>query len=375
MISYTDTSWSDVSKPTLIIRPELAKANIAKMLEKAHKNKVRFRPHFKTHQSAHVSDWFRDVGVTAITVSSVSMAQYFADAGWTDITISFPVNIRELEMINKLAKRITLNLIVENPETVQILGQRLEVPIHIWMKTDTGYKRSGVQWDDTRALLALATKIKEQRQLDFMGLLTHAGHSYKEPGRENSLRIYEETRSRLTTAKVNLEQAGISTQLSLGDTPSCSVAEDFTGIDEIRPGNFVFYDLQQLMIGSCQAENLALAVACPVVAKNPERGTVIVYGGAVHFSKDFAEVDGTRKFGIVAQGDSTQGNGNTWLFQQEAYLAAVSQEHGTVKLPLEMLGQLHIGDLLLIVPAHVCLTVDLIRDYRTPAGERFRAWS
>ena len=32
--------------------------------------KLSFRPHFKTHQSAEIGSWFRDFGVTRITVSS-----------------------------------------------------------------------------------------------------------------------------------------------------------------------------------------------------------------------------------------------------------------------------------------------------------------
>jgi len=31
--------------------------------------------------------------------------------------------------------------------------------------------------------------------------------------------------------------------ISYGDTPSCSIAENFDEVDEIRPGNFVFYDV------------------------------------------------------------------------------------------------------------------------------------
>ena len=77
--------------------------------------------------------------------------------------------------------------------------------------------------------------------------------------------------------------------ISMGDTPGCSVAEDFTGIDEIRPGNFVFYDLTQNRVGSNSIEQIAVAMACPVVAIHKDRREIIVYGGGVHFSKDRLE--------------------------------------------------------------------------------------
>ena len=75
------------------------------MCDKAAANQLIFRPHFKTHQSVKTGEWFREAGVTAITVSSVSMAQKFADAGWDDITIAFPLNIREAEKVAHLDRK------------------------------------------------------------------------------------------------------------------------------------------------------------------------------------------------------------------------------------------------------------------------------
>ncbi len=75
-------------------------------------------------------------------------------------------------------------------------------------------------------------------------------------------------------------------KLSVGDTPGCSLLPDFPGVDEIRPGNFVFYDAEQLEIGSCASNQIAVALACPIVARHPERNEVVLYGGAIHLSKE-----------------------------------------------------------------------------------------
>ena len=90
-----------IETPTALLNTSVVKRNIAAMAQKAQQNGVRFRPHFKTHQSATIGEWFRAEGVTAITASSVSMARYFADHGWHDITVAFPVNWREIDAINK----------------------------------------------------------------------------------------------------------------------------------------------------------------------------------------------------------------------------------------------------------------------------------
>ncbi|MEJ0055892.1 MAG: hypothetical protein WDN75_09730 [Bacteroidota bacterium] len=63
--------------------------------------------------------------------------------------------------------------------------------------------------------------------------------------------------------------------LSIGDTPTCTVADEFTGINEVRPGNLVFYDMMQVIIGSCKREDVAIAMACPVVAFNEERQEIL----------------------------------------------------------------------------------------------------
>ncbi len=99
--------------PTFLINEQICLQNIHRMAEKASANHLIFRPHFKTHQSVEVGEWFSRAGVTAITVSSVSMAQQFAAAGWLDITIAFPLNFSE---INLLAGKITLNVLVDMPE-------------------------------------------------------------------------------------------------------------------------------------------------------------------------------------------------------------------------------------------------------------------
>jgi D-serine deaminase-like pyridoxal phosphate-dependent protein len=71
-----------IIEPTLLLDEVKCKSNILKMVEKAERNGVRLRPHFKTHQSHAVGQWFRAAGVRAITTSSLRMACYFVADGW-----------------------------------------------------------------------------------------------------------------------------------------------------------------------------------------------------------------------------------------------------------------------------------------------------
>lgn len=173
--------WTDsIEKPTLILDPKICRANIQRMAERAERCKVKFRPHCKTHQSAVISEWFREVGVDAITVSSVEMASYFADVGgWRDITIAFTVNIRQIQEINRLASIAQLGLIVESVDMVRLLQEKLGHPVKLWLDVDTGYHRTGIDWEASTEILDLARTVQSSSKTILAGLLTHPGHTYK----------------------------------------------------------------------------------------------------------------------------------------------------------------------------------------------------
>ena len=81
--------WEEIVRPTLVVDENRVSENIDRMAQRARQAGVRFRPHFKTHQSREIGAMFRQAGVSQITVSSLAMAQFFADQGWQDITVAF----------------------------------------------------------------------------------------------------------------------------------------------------------------------------------------------------------------------------------------------------------------------------------------------
>lgn len=372
---------SSITRPTLLLDEARARANIRRMAARARSQGIRFRPHFKTHQSAAVGEWFRAEGVECITVSSVAMARYFADAGWRDITIAFPVNLRELPAIDRLAADVTLHLLAESPEAVDALAARLAHPVDLWIEADTGYNRSGVAAGDSARLVAVAQRAAAAGKLRLRGLLTHTGHSYALSGRAALEELHAATLAALLDARTALAAAGFpGLELSIGDTPICSVVEHLGAVDEIRPGNFVFFDLTQAAIGACAEENIAVAVACPVVAKYPARREIALYGGAVHLSKDFLRRnDGTLEFGRAAFLHDPAGSaaGAGWGPSiPGAWLRSLSQEHGIVRADAAAyarLDALQVGDLLAVLPVHSCLTADLLKHYLTLDGRGLAA--
>jgi len=356
-----------ITVPTLILDLKQCRQNIQKMVQKSTENQVVIRPHFKTHQSHEVGRLFREQGVEQITVSSLRMAEYFAEDGWKDITVAFPVNILEIERINKLARLVQLNLIVEHPDTVDFLAAQAQAPINIFVEINAGNNRSGKNWNDLPFIERIVEALAKSTLLTFKGFLGHAGQSYFARGAEEILKSHHSSIELMNKIRAHFSSSYPNLIISLGDTPTCSVAKDFNGIDEIRPGNFVFYDVTQTIIGSCTEAEIAVALACPVVALAPERNEIIVYGGGVHLSKDrVVRADGKTIFGLLGQWTD---DGWEVITEQETYIRGLSQEHGVIKTSPERVAQTKIGDIVPILPVHSCMCADLMKSIETVDGQ------
>jgi len=357
---------TEIIRPTLLVDKEVCERNIGRMAVKANALGLKFRPHFKTHQSEKIGEWFKMAGVTAITVSSVQMAEYFAAAGWKDITIAFPLNVLQMDNINQLAGKIKLHVLVENVDAVNVLKEKLLHTVGVWIKIDTGYHRTGIDavaFNETDVVVAA---IKGREKLVFKGFLSHTGQTYLANSTDEILRCHFDALEKLKSLKNRYHARFPDVEISMGDTPAATLCTNFDGVNELRPGNFVFYDLMQQNLGVCQMEDIAVRMVCPVVAKHASRNEVVIHGGAVHFSKDsIRNTDGKKMYGrIIIEKD-----GKKILLDTMNYLSALSQEHGILKVAQSQFNQFYVGQLVEILPVHSCLTANLMGHYRTSEGE------
>ncbi|KAL3915423.1 MAG: hypothetical protein SGILL_005661 [Bacillariaceae sp.] len=388
MSSSSEEISREITTPTLLLDKERCLANIRRMNEKAIAAGIKLRPHCKTHVSLAIAKWMQqETGIQQITVSSLSMAHYFSSA-IHDITVAFPVNIREVDTINRMVSdgKLQLNLLVENVEAVEYLQRHLQGQVGLFIKIDVGYGRTGIPSQDfERVDRVLQCILTDSTLTNFKGFLTHAGHSY-------DCRTADEIRSvHLSSVELlsELQQYFrrkypiLQFEISIGDTPTCSVvtADELRNsgnlIHEMRPGNFVFYDIEQVTIGSCSYQDVAVAMACPIVARHQERRELVLYGGGVHFSKDrLYEMDGNGKekpiFGRAVR--FVRGSPLKWgAVIPGMHLRSCSHEHGIVVVPSEEdFGAYQVGDLLRILPVHSCMTADAMKSkgYLTCDGER-----
>jgi D-serine deaminase-like pyridoxal phosphate-dependent protein len=341
--------------PTLFVDLDIVEKNIENMASKAEKAGVEFRPHFKTHQSRVIGKMFRKYGVKGITVSSPKMAEYFITDGWDDITIAFPANVLAYKEYNKIAKETSLKTLVISRHVVKKLDKKLTHDLGLYVEIDPAYGRSGISIAEIDRIKLLVEAIKESKHCYPAGFYCHAGHTYKARGKDEIEKIGREALQKLEVLKVHFPDLPIC----YGDTPSCSVLDEFGPADQISPGNFVFYDWMQVQIGSCTPNEIAVHMECPIIEKFPNRYQVLIHGGAVHFSKDSIQIEDYNSFGEPA----------LKYLSEETYLKSLSQEHGIIQCSSDVFSKMKIGETIKIFPIHSCLTADLMHKYFTKNGQ------
>lgn len=355
-----------ITSPVLLIDKEKCMNNLLRMKDKADRHELVLKPHVKTHQSADIGHWMKEAGIQAITVSSVRMGAYFAENGWNDITVAFPVNPLESDVINTLAATVDLSIMISDRHSVQLLNNKLSHPVHVYIEIDTGSERTGFTYDQIDTIQQVAKEIQSSPKLNFKGLYSHPGHSYRSRSKTEILKVHEEARKQMAGIRQSLYSlSDEDLAICLGDTPCCSVAENFEEIDEISPGNFIFYDNMQTHIGSCTYEDIAVVLAAPVVAVYPQRNEIAVHGGAIHLSKDHVQANGHTSYGSVVYLNSSGWSAPI----EDAYVRKLSQEHGIISGTNNLLRNIQVGDLIGIQPVHSCLTADLMMGYQTLDGE------
>jgi len=358
----------NIQKPTPILDLNIVRSNLERMVAKVQGTATKLRPHMKTHQSLTIAEMLHDYSIDKITVSSVEMAAYFALNGWGDITIAVPANPLEISHINEVAAETSLSLLVDNQETLMQLESRLNKKVGIWIKIDVGYHRAGISAESIDEIAALAKSISSSKKVLLRGILTHAGHSYDATGADEILAIHTDSLKKMASIRQSLaETINEDIQISIGDTPTCSLANFFEPADEIRPGNFFFFDLFQHQLGVCELSDIALRVACPVIGKYPDRETLAIYGGGIHLSKECLYDHQQKKiFGMV---DTDKPNEMS-LHCHTGRLYHTSQEHGLISLPAAKIEATRIGDIMLIFPVHSCMTAEQYGYYLTTDGNR-----
>ena len=107
---------------------------------------------------------------------------------------------------------------------------------------------------------SLALEVAGVPWVDVVGLLTHAGHSYRASDATELRRIAErEAQGLLETAERCARMGLEMREISVGSTPTARIVAGVPGVTEVRPGTYVFNDVQQLRLGVARSRRALLA--------------------------------------------------------------------------------------------------------------------
>ncbi|HZH90379.1 MAG TPA: alanine racemase [Pyrinomonadaceae bacterium] len=359
---------SELPTPALVLDARRVRRNAEHMRDRVERMGARLRPHVKTHKCAEVARLQISADSPALTVSTLAEARWFAARGFTDITYAVPIEPGKFADAVKLARECErLALLTDDPEIPAQLddaARAANVKLDLFLKVDCGYHRCGVE-PETKEAFDIPRRISDASHLRFAGILTHAGHSYHSRGLEELRAVARHERDVMVEFAAALRAAGLSVPVvSVGSTPTISTVEHLEGIDEARPGNYIFFDAFQATLGSCRFEDCALTVLASVVHRDSTRRKVVIDAGAVALSKDRGAVDV----------DADSGYGRVLDVEGRDLglrVASLSQEHGMIETHDDALfDQLKVGTRLRILANHSCLTAAQHPHYNVLEGER-----
>jgi D-serine deaminase-like pyridoxal phosphate-dependent protein len=344
----SSAKWVPEDTPYVVIDSAKMERNILKMANLAKGSGVALRPHVKTHKVPAIARMQVEAGAVGITVAKVSEAEVMANAGIKDIFIAYPL-VTEEKIQRAIALRQRTRLIIgvdslEGARRVSAVTGREEHILEVRLEVNTGLRRTGVPYEKA---VELARDVDSLDNLELTGIYTYRGAVLDgSPTLDLKGAGLQEGELMISLAD-RIREQGIGVQdVSLGSTPTARHAVGVTGVTEIRPGTYVFYDRMQARMDACSLGDCAAEVVATVVSR-PTGDLAVIDGGSKTFATDVQP--GGEPLNLVGFGEV--------VGHPEAVLERLTEEHGMISLRGG--NDLRVGDTLRIIPNHVCSTVNL----------------
>ena len=340
--------FAGVRTPALLVDPARVESNIHALLAQLGGHAARWRPHVKTAKLGAVMTMMLNAGLTRFKCATTLELKALLEAGARDVLVSFPhvganaARIRELAQLHP-AVRVTA-LIEGDAHLDSWRGSGLG----IFLDLNPGMDRTGGTPDAAR-LIALAHAITAAG-CTFRGLHWYDGHMHSFDDLDARERAAHEGYERLGLLVRALTDAGVAVpEVIVAGTPATASATTFTGFTDwptdvqVSPGTVVYNDTTSL---AQLPESWGLTHAVHVLT------TVVSHPTPTRFTcdaghKSVAADAGVPTCAIVDHPDWTPDR--------------PSEEHLPVNVPPGT-PLPPIGTLLLLLPRHVCPTVNNFDD-------------
>jgi D-serine deaminase-like pyridoxal phosphate-dependent protein len=337
---------SELDTPALLIDLDIFERNLCRVGNYAKANDLRLRPHTKTHKVPAVGRRQIDSGAVGLTVAKVGEAEVMLGSGTPDLLVAYPVIGRsKLERLTEVARQTKVTVALDSSFAARQLSEaarQAQVSFGVLAEVDVGLGRVGVSPGEE--LVQLAQAIGRLPRLTFEGITFYPGHikMVGEDGPDEALRQLGRTVKGMLD---DFRRAGIEVRVvSGGSTPTLFRSHEVTGVNEIRPGTYVYNDVNTVRSGACTWDDCAVSIMTTVVS-TAKKGQMIVDGGSKTFSSDRLVGSAESSFGRVVEAP-------------ECVLHNMNEEHGYVDIRRAD-REFSVGDRVRIIPNHVCVAVNL----------------
>lgn len=340
----------EIPTPALVVDFEKLKRNIDEMAHRARKAGVALRPHIKTHKTPIIAHMQLKAGACGITCAKLGEAEVMAAAGIDDIWICYPiVGPDKIERLLDLCRWVpAVSTTVDTYAAARALSQASlarGLRVDVMVEIEAGYRRTGVEPGEP--FLQFVREI-----VTSMPGLRYKGITYMAGGTCASLVREEQRKGELAGARIATDAAAllktnaIETEVvSGGSTPGSHFMADLQGVQEYRPGCYVFGDMKYADLGAMNLDQMALTILTTVVSV-PDVS-----------EPDHFVVDAGSK--TLTHSDATTTPGYGLFVQMPGITVSVaSEEHGGVHLPPGSRPPA-VGDKLDIYPNYVSDVVNM----------------
>ncbi|HZZ42491.1 MAG TPA: alanine racemase [Tepidisphaeraceae bacterium] len=341
----TDQTTEIAATPALVIDLATVERNIDRLARYATEHDINVRPHTKTHKSLKMASRQLRAGAIGLTAAKVGEAEVMAAAS-RDILIAYPAaDAHRCRRIAELARGgVTVRVAADSVEAIDALSsaaRTADSTVGVLVDLDVGFHRTGAQ--SPAAALELARKVARDSSLRLDGIFFYPGHVWT-PADEQAAELARI--DALLAETINaFHRSGLDAGIvSGGSTPTAYQSHLVKSQTEIRPGTYLYNDMNTARAGFCSLDDCAAAIVCTVVSTSIP-GKVVIDGGTKTFTSDRN----------VTAPDS--GHGHLVEFP-DAKLVRLSEEHGEVDVSACSVRPV-IGQRVTVIPNHICPCVNL----------------
>jgi D-serine deaminase-like pyridoxal phosphate-dependent protein len=354
-----DAIPEDHPTPSVIVSKEVVHKNIVSMQSYCSEHGLKLRPHTKTHKSILMAREQIAAGAVGLAVAKAGEAEVMAHAS-KDLMIAYPaIGTKRSSMVAELAAQVELRIGVDSTDAVDYLqaaAKKRGVTIGIMLDVEVGFHRTGVV--DPNVAIRLGEYVSKQSNLAMRGLMCFPGHILPNAEQERWA-AYEESLQKVVDG---LRSRGIEVStISGGSTPTARDSHRNRLLNEIRPGTYIYNDLNEVRLGVCTLDECAARVLATVVS-TPERNKLVIDAGSKTLSSDRNAANPDAGWGYLP------------MFPQ-AKVYRLSEEHGEIQLSDQDIADASppkVGDRLWLIPNHICVCINLQNQFYLHDGAQLQ---